>query len=762
MQGVGFRPTVYRLATTLGLSGWVSNGRSGVQIEVEGAPQAVEAFAAELATAPPPLALIRAITRRWVPAENTQHFVIRASDEEGAARALLLPDVAICPACLADITSDCGAEADRRSGYPFTNCTNCGPRFSIIEALPYDRPRTTMRAFPLCAACRAEYENPADRRFHAQPTACPTCGPTLTLMARDAHGAWRATAQTDDALTAAARALCEGMIVAVKGLGGFHLMVDATHAAAVARLRSRKARAEKPFALMVRTLQEAHDLIVLDATDAALLTSHAAPIVLAPRRAGAPVAAGVAPGNPTLGVMLASTPLHYLLLNQVQRPLVATSGNRSDEPICIDNDEAIDRLGAIADLFLLHNRPIARHVDDSIATVLEGAPRILRRARGYAPLPIRVRDEGPPLLAVGGHLKNAVALALGREVFVSQHIGDLESPEAFAAFARVIADFVRMYGAQPVAIAHDLHPDYASTQWAQRTHLHGAGALPAALPLIGVQHHHAHLAACLAENLVDPAAGPVLGAIWDGSGYGRDGTVWGGEFLLGNAAGFTRAAHLRTFRLPGGEVAVREPRRSALALLWELDHTTGAPLLENAFAPHERTLLMRMLARNINTPVTSSAGRLFDGLAALLGICPRSSFEGQAAMALEHVADVTEQGAYPLALHAEPDEPLLLDWEPLVRALLEDQADGIDVGVISARVHRGLAWAIAAIAERVGVAQVALSGGCFQNRLLVTWAAEALRASGFDVLLHSHTPPNDGCIALGQIAVARADARFQV
>lgn len=753
VQGVGFRPAVYRLATEMGLAGWVSNGRAGVQIEVEGPAPVVEAFAARLATVPPPLALIRTIERRWVDTEGGRPFEIRASDEAGAARALLLPDVAICPECLADIHRT----GDRRAAYPFTNCTNCGPRFSIIEALPYDRARTTMRDFALCPECRAEYENPADRRFHAQPTACPVCGPALALTTRSAEGAWRTTAQGADALAAAAQALRSGSIVAVKGLGGFHLMVDAGNEAAVARLRSRKAREEKPLALMARTLDEAKALIEVDDTTAALLTSPAAPIVLAPRLANAPIAPNVAPGNPTLGVMLAYTPLHHVLLEQSERVLVATSGNRSDEPICTDNEEAIERLGDMADLFLLHNRPIARHVDDSVATVLDGAPRILRRARGYAPLPIRLREPAPTLLAVGGHLKNAVALSLGREVFISQHIGDLESPEAQTAFARVIADFLRMYAAQPVAIAHDLHPDYASTQWARRAAAEGAGALPAGLPLIPVQHHHAHMAACLAENQADGLdGGAALGVTWDGSGYGTDGTVWGGEFLLGDTQTFSRVAHLRTFRLPGGEAAVREPRRSALALLWELggDLADAAPL-RDGFAPHARTLLQQMLTRGINAPITSSAGRLFDGLAALLGLCQRSSFEGQAAMELEHAAEPSERGAYPLSLRPMRDAPLQVDWEPLVRALLEDRAHGVAVGIISARVHRGLAQAIAAVADRVGVENVALSGGCFQNRLLLTWTAGALRARGMHVLLHSATPPNDGCIALGQIAVAR-------
>ncbi len=757
VQGVGFRPTVYRVATALGLAGWVSNTAQGVVIEIEGPDASVAGFADRLRAEMPPLAVVRSLQIQSAPVQGEAAFCIRSSDVRGDRRTLLLPDVATCPACLAEIR----AAQDRRAGYPFTNCTHCGPRFSIIEGLPYDRPRTTMRGFALCPDCRREYKEPADRRFHAQPTACPHCGPRLTLYERQG-AAWLPSAEKGDALQRAAAALRSGRIAAVKGLGGFHLMADAGDAQAVRTLRERKGREEKPLALMVADLEQARTLVELDDDAAALLASPAAPIVLLPRRADAPVAAAVAPSSTTLGIMLPYTPLHHLLMAEMGRPLVATSGNRSDEPICTRNEQAFATLGSIADLFLVHDRPIARHVDDSVLRISGGAPRFLRRARGYAPLPVPLSRSGPPLLAVGGHLKNTIALTVGADCFLSQHIGDLETPEAFAAFERVIADFVRLYESPPALIAHDLHPDYASSQWARRVAAEGGAGIEAGLPRITVQHHHAHLAACLADNGLDgDLQTPALGVVWDGSGYGSDGTVWGGEFLSGTAADFARTAHLRTFRLPGGEAAVREPRRAALALLWELD---GAQALEDAtlppvadFTPAERTLVARMLDAGLNAPLTSSAGRLFDGIAALMGLRQRAGFEGQAAMLLEAAVDWDERGAYPLALR-QGDAALLLDWEPLLRALLADCARGVATGIMAARVHRGLAQGIAAVAQRVGLSRVALTGGCFQNRVLSEWTASELRTMGFEVLQHRQVPANDGGLSLGQAAVAAARA----
>jgi hydrogenase maturation protein HypF len=787
VQGVGFRPFVYRLAMELGLAGWVLNDTAGVFIEVEGDELALAEFLRRLPAEQPPRALIQSLHAAWLAPAGHERFEIRHSDGQGSKTVLVLPDIAICPDCLREVLDP----ANRRQGYPFTNCTNCGPRFSIIQALPYDRPNTTMRRFALCPACQAEYDNPLDRRFHAQPNACPVCGPRLALWSAEVPSVTsqvsRVTSLTegDSALRQAAGALRQGQIVAVKGLGGFHLMVDAGNAEAVARLRLRKQRYEKPLALMVRDLAAARRLVEVDEQAASLLTSAEAPIVLLPRRTDAPVAANVAPGNPTLGVMLAYTPLHHLLLDAVVArsetgqsveksghsitALVATSGNLSDEPICIDNDEAVQRLGQIADLFLVHDRPIERHVDDSVAWIVDGQPRLLRRARGYAPLPVLLAQPAPTILAVGAHLKNTVALSVGRQVFISQHIGDLETAEALAAFQRVIADFLRLYEAEPAALAHDMHPDYLSTRWATEavdkdTSRQGDTVTRWQGDTVGiaVQHHHAHLAACLAENGVHE---PALGVTWDGAGYGLDGTTWGGEFLLGDAADFTRVAHLRPFRLPGGDAAVKGPRRVALGLLWELYGEASlemddlAPI--RALPASERLVLGQMLRRGLSAPFATSAGRLFDGVAALLGLHQSVSFEGQAAMALEYAVDAREEGAYPVSLVSSsspsvPPAPILLDWQPLIEALVQDLRAGVPTGILAGRFHNGLAAAIVAVAQAVGQPLVALTGGCFQNRLLLERSASRLRRAGFDVLLHRQVPPNDGGISLGQVAVAAA------
>jgi hydrogenase maturation protein HypF len=748
VQGVGFRPFVYRLATELALGGWVINDTRGVFIEVEGPRARLEGFLRRLPAEKPPLAIIHTLDATWLDPLGYAQFEIRHSDDHGAKTVLVLPDVATCDDCRAEVLSP----HDRRHRYPFTNCTNCGPRFSIIQALPYDRPNTTMRRFALCAACRAEYENPLDRRFHAQPNACPVCGPRLALWSPGGE----TLAAQDEALGRTVEALRAGQIVAVKGLGGFHLMVDAANAPAIARLRERKPRRDKPFALMVRDVRQAQALCDLPPGAETLLSSPQSPILLLRRRpdAAVNVARNVAPGNPYLGLMLPYTPLHILLLRAFDRPVVATSGNLSDEPICTDEREALQRLGHIADLFLVHDRPIARHVDDSVAWVVRGEARLLRRARGYAPLPLTLRRELPTILAVGAHLKNNVALSVGRSVFISQHIGDLETPQALEAFERVIADFLSLYEAQPVAMAHDLHPDYLSTRWAE-------GKILDIRDLVPVQHHHAHLAACLAENDVE---GPALGVTWDGTGYGSDGTVWGGEFLLGDAADCARVAHLRAFRLPGGEVAVREPRRVALGLLWEiygeaaLERDDLAPV--RAFDPAERRLLAQMLNRGLNSPLTTSAGRLFDGVAALLDLHQKITFEGQAAMALEFAADPSVDDAYTLPLTRDQSSAVL-DWRALVEAVLDDLKRGIAPGVIAARFHNGLVEAIVEVAQAIGQPQVALTGGCFQNRLLTARAARRLDEAGFQVLLHRQVPPNDGGISLGQIAVAAAQLKIQ-
>ena len=747
VQGVGFRPFVWRLARDHGVGGWVSNTGNGVRIEIEGPSATLDRMLRRLRGEAPPFASIRSWNESEIEVLGDREFVIAASDDRGAPSSPVLPDLAPCAACLRDVLEP----GDRRESYPFTNCTNCGPRFSIVRSLPYDRARTTMASFALCPACRDEYENPADRRFHAQPTACPSCGPSLALWSADGE----TLAVGPEALAGAAAALREGKIIAVKGLGGFHLVTDATSREAVGRLRARKGREEKPFAVLVATTDDAQAIAEVDKDTEALLTSPQAPIVLLPRLPDADVAPEVAPGNPRLGVFLPPTPLHHLLMRAFGRPAVATSGNLSDEPICTDESEARSRLSGIADLFLVNDRPIARHVDDSVAWWVDGAPALIRRARGYAPEPLLMAEELPPLLGVGAHLKNTTAVSSGRHVFVSQHVGDLETEQAFGAFERVIADFLSFYRIRPEAIAHDLHPDYLSTRWAHDAR--AAGPLEG-LPLVGVQHHHAHLAACLAEHGVE---GPALGVTWDGTGYGEDGTIWGGEFLVGDATGFRRAAHLLPFPLPGGDAAVREPRRTAYALLRATfgDDAHGmvdlAPL--RAWSEREREVLDRVLDRRVMTPITTSAGRLFDGVAALAGIRQSVRYEGQAAMELEWAAGRSSDDPYPLPVI--DGEPMVLDWRPLVRRVVEDARANASPSRIASRFHGALVAAIVEVARRLGVPRVALAGGCFQNRILTEGAAHALRKGGFDVLLHRQMPANDGSICLGQIAVAAARLR---
>jgi len=766
VQGVGFRPFVWRLAHDLALAGRVRNDARGVFVEVEGPRGALESFRRRLERERPAASLVESLSEEWLDPAGLAGFEIEASDGAQAKTAIVLPDLAPCPDCRSELADP----ADRRYLYPFVNCTNCGPRFSIVTALPYDRPNTTMAGFRMCPRCRAEYEDPADRRFHAQPNACPECGPALALLAPDG----RLLAERGAALAGAVGALAEGGVVAMKGVGGYLLLCDARDERAVALLRERKRRPVKPFALLVGDLDAARRIAEVSPAEAELLESPRAPIVLLARRADSGLAPSIAPGNPTVGVMLPSSPLHVLIAEATGFPLVATSGNRADEPIATDDAEARERLAGFADLFLAHDRPIARHVDDSVAAVVDGAPRLLRRARGYAPLPVLLGAPVPCLLAVGAHQKCAVALSVGRQVFLSQHLGDMETPEARDAFERVILDFLALYEARPVALAHDLHPDYPTTLWTEAAAeamgglAERAGIGPERLPRIAVQHHHAHLAAALAEK---GQAGPALALAWDGTGFGPDGTIWGGEALAGDALAFRRIARLRPFRLPGGEAAVREPRRLAAALLWEIEgeRALERPLAALAgFAAGDRAALRRMLATGLRAPWTSSVGRLFDGVAALAGLPGQVSFEGEAAMALEHAADPEERGAYAfeLARAAEPaglapgqapaGELLEIDWRPIVGALLADLARGEGVGRIAARFHNTLVEIAAALAGAAGLATVALTGGCFQNRRLAEGAAARLRAAGFEPWLSAAAPVNDGGIALGQIAVAAA------
>jgi hydrogenase maturation protein HypF len=755
VQGVGFRPHAYRLAAEFALGGWVSNSVDGVLIEVEGRAEAIDAFVHALEARRPASARIEALETVPIAPRGESAFAIRGSRREGALSAAILPDLATCAECLRELLDP----QDRRYLYPFTNCTHCGPRYSILQTLPYDRAGTTMSAFAMCPACRAEYDDPADRRFHAQPNACPACGPSLALW--DAAG--RTLAERHDALLQAARTLREGGIVAVKGLGGFHLWTDARDAPAVARLRRRKARAEKPFALMFPALEAVRAHCELSPQEARLLEAAPSPIVLLARRAApepaAPaIADQVAPGSPELGAMLPYTPLHYLLMRELGFPVVATSGNRSEEPIAIDEREALERLHGIADLFLVHDRPIARAVEDSVVRVVLGRELVLRRGRGYAPYPLPLPDADPraSLLATGAHLKSTVSLLVAGRIVTSGHLGDLETPEAREGFEQAARDLTQLYRAAPVAVACDLHPDYASTCYAERS----------GLQRIEVQHHVAHVAACMAENGL---RAPVLGVAWDGTGYGTDGTIWGGEFLLvGAGAEVRRVAHLRRFRLPGGERAVREPRRAALGVLYE---AFGERILEEAgdlaplrsFDAKERRVLRAMLASGSHAPLTSSAGRLFDAAAALAGLRQTASYEGQAAMELEwRIDDTADFAPYPLELLAaggDDTEPFIVDWGPMVRRIAQDVRGGVSSGAVAAAFHRALAAAIVAVAERIGVHRVALTGGCFQNRHLLEWTVRCLREQGFAPFWHRQVPPNDGGISVGQAAFAAARLR---
>ncbi|MBV9216822.1 MAG: carbamoyltransferase HypF [Acidobacteria bacterium] len=741
VQGVGFRPFVYRLANELRLKGFVKNSPRGVLIEVEGNGGTIDQFLLRIPRELPPRSFIQSLESTHLDAIVFSDFRIEDSDEEGVKKALVLPDVATCPDCLEDVLNP----ENRRYRYPFTNCTNCGPRYSMIRSLPYDRRNTTMARFEMCAECLAEYDDPLDRRFHAQPNACPECGPQLELW--DAEG--KVTATRGGALIAAADAVRKGSIVAVKGLGGFHLICDAANDKAVQELRLRKRREEKPLALMCPSIEFAMALCSISDLERRLLTSPEAPIVLLTAKKDAKISSRIAPGNPYLGVMLPYTPLHHLLTREVSMPVVATSGNLSDEPMCIDENEAIERLGGVADAFLVHDRPIERHVDDSIVRVMAGREMVLRRARGFAPLPFEVRGAREPIVAAGAHLKNTVALAKDGDAFVSQHIGDLETKEAFDAFGRVIKDVEHLYDIRPSIAACDMHPEYISTKWADRS---GLRSFP-------VQHHYAHVLACMTENEVHP---PVLGIAWDGTGYGSDGTIWGGEFLSINETGFERAAHLRTFRLPGGDSAVRDPRRTALGLLYEL---LGEKLFERkdlfpvvSFSDAELNVLRKMLSQCLNSPLTSSAGRLFDAVAAILGLRKHCAFEGQAAMELEFLARDSETSSYELRLVKENGSPIIVDWEPMILSLLSDINCGIPAATTAARFHNSLVEMIAAVASECGTESIVLTGGCFQNRYLLEHSVKRLRKDAFKVYWHQRIPTNDGGISLGQIAAAvRAD-----
>lgn len=744
VQGVGFRPEVYRLALEEGLSGTVWNHAEGVTIEAQGPAEALARFERALREGVPLPARVESIVAAPIPEVPAEAgFRILPSGPGGEGRAVVPPDLAVCPACAAEVATP----GERRHRYPFTNCTRCGPRYTLIERLPYDRPHTAMKGFPLCPDCEREYRDPLDRRFHAQPVACPSCGPHLTL--RSAAGT--VLAEREEALQAAAAALREGAVVALKGLGGYQLLVDATSSEAVGRLRERKRREEKPLAVMFPDRASLELDCELSGAEAAWLEAPEAPILLLRRRAGGAVAPGVAPGNPRLGAFLPTTPLHRLLLGAAGRPLVCTSGNLSDEPMAYEDAEARARLGGLADLLLVHNRPIVRPVDDSVLRVDGDGPTLLRRARGFAPLAVPLGLEGPRgsalggpcVLALGAHQKNTVALLKGGELIMSQHLGDLASLEGAGVQERTVTDLLAFFGARPERIACDLHPDYPSTRLAEGL------AQAWGVPLMRVQHHHAHGAACAAEHGLK---GPVLALTWDGTGLGADGTLWGGEALRIDGAAFSRIGYLKPFPLPGGEVAAREPRRAACGLLWATQGPGEAPpSLAGAFSAGDWARFQTMATRGVNSPHTSSVGRLFDAVSALAGLRAKRGFEGQAAMTLEFAAGERNEGAYPWDVQDGVADPA-----PLVAAVLADVAAGTQAAVVAARFHGALAELALTWARLGGLPDVVLSGGCFQNARLTALVQATLGAAGFRVHRPRRFPANDGCISLGQAAVAAA------
>jgi hydrogenase maturation protein HypF len=741
VQGVGFRPFIYRLANQCSLSGFITNTSAGISIEVEGAPEKVEEFLERLPKEVPPLAKLTGLSDREIDPQGEPSFRIISTRLGQSAKTLISPDIAVCKDCLRELANP----RDRRFRYPFINCTNCGPRFTIIRDIPYDRVRTCMDSFKMCAACQAEYDDPANRRFHAQPNACWDCGPQVQLLT--ASGTLMDIAEP---IREAARLLQQGSIVAIKGLGGFHLACDAKNADALEKLRERKHRIEKPFAIMVQRVESAGHYCVLDELSMKQLLSIERPIVLLPSRAEVALPAGIAPGNRFLGIFLPYTPLHHLLFGSGKfDALVMTSGNLSEEPIAIDNLEAVQRLHGIADSFLIHNREILRRCDDSVLRVTAGVSQQLRRSRGFVPVPVAIEHESQPILAVGGELKNTVCIVRGSEAFLSQHVGDLENLESYNFFNEAVTHLQRILEVQPQVIAHDLHPDYFSTKWALERE---------EVQHIPVQHHHAHIAACMAENHLD---GKVIGIALDGTGYGADGAVWGGELLVADYLTFDRAAHLQYVPLPGGGAAIHEPWRMAVSHLAKHYGTDlqshELPFLKEIDS-RKLQLVLQMMEREIHSPRTSSCGRLFDAVAALLGIRSTVGYEAQAAIELEMAAHTsTDEGAYPFDLVKEGSTwkigtRSLFDW------LIADIRKPVSIPDMSRRFHNGLALVLADVAAKIreerGLNRVCLSGGCFHNVLLFEFVLNALRKKDFEVYFHSEVPAGDGGISLGQAVVA--------
>ena len=746
VQGVGFRPFVYNLAIRLNLKGWVRNTSAGVDIEVDGEPDVLDSFVKALRGEAPTLSHIDELTASFGPANGFRSFEIIHSESIDSAFQPISPDVTICDDCLRELFDP----SDRRYRYPFINCTNCGPRFTIIKDIPYDRPKTTMAGFKLCPECESEYTNPSNRRFHAQPVACPVCGPHVWLEIHNEQNA-----RDDNAIQKTRQLLSEGKIIAIKGLGGFHLACDATNAESVAELRRRKLRADKPFAIMMPDLETVEQHCFVSEAERELLRSIARPIVLLRRRPESKIVQEVAPAQEFIGVMLPYTPLHYLLLEKADdfpQAIVMTSGNLSEEPIATDNEEARQRLASLADAFLMHNRDIHIRCDDSVVRTFEKEIYPVRRSRGYAPFPVKLPWEVPPLLAAGSELKNTFCITNKNYAFLSHHIGDMENYETLKSFEQGVEHFERLFRVKPEAIAYDLHPNYLATRYALER------AERENLPAIGVQHHHAHIAACMAEHGLDGSQ-PVIGLSFDGTGYGDDGAIWGGEFLIADYKSYQRPFHLQYFPLPGGDASIKKPARTALALLWSLGIEWDEQLASVIeFNQEERNILKIQLDKKINTPLTSSMGRLFDAAAALAGVRQIVNYEGQAAIEFEALADPDEAGSYPFGLNQSE-----VEVRSGIESLIKDLMTGVHISKISARFHNGLAemirMTVRKMNQETGIHTVALSGGVWQNLTLIGRTLSLLHTDGFTVYLHRQVPTNDGGLSLGQAVIAASRLR---
>ena len=771
VQGVGFRPFVYNLATRLGLKGWVNNTSAGVNIHIEGEEEKVKNFCEKLTSEKPPLARIDEIQIEEATPGNFTTFDIQHSTVIEGAFQPISPDVSICPDCLREMLDP----DDRRYRYPFINCTNCGPRYTIIKDIPYDRPKTTMANFPMCADCQREYEDPTNRRFHAQPVACHICGPHVWLETENTNYELPIT-NYSEAISETQRLLAEGKILAIKGLGGFHLACDATNAQAVTELRNRKLRVDKPFALMMPDIETVKQHCFVSDAERDLLQSTARPIVLLKKKSESTIVEEVSPKQNWLGVMLPYTPLHFLLFAEsihhssfILHPLVMTSGNLSEEPIATDNDEARKRLSKLADAFLMHNRDIHIRCDDSVVRVFDDKPLSIdnetspavhrpplvypiRRSRGYAPFPVKLPFDAPQILAAGSELKNTFCITNKNYAFLSHHIGDMENYETLKSFEQGVEHFERLFRVKPEAIAHDLHPNYLATRYVlERAEREGLSA-------IAVQHHHAHVAACMAEHGLDGSR-PVIGVSFDGTGYGDDGAIWGGEILIADYKSYQRAYHLEYFPLPGGDAAIKKPARTALALLWALGLEWDERLDSVAeFCAQDQVVLRAQLERKINTPMTSSMGRLFDAAAALAGVRQAVNYEGQAAIEFEALADSAEAGKYTFGLNQDQ-----VEVRSAVEELIKDVMTGIHISKISARFHNGLAECVHEICLKIksetGIDKVALSGGVWQNITLLGRTLSLLKSSGFRVYIHREVPTNDGGLSLGQAVIAATKMR---